>query len=263
MSKHSWQGHFGPDVMSRAWPDFSVVTDVVAVAGLDGSHELAAWPGLSALAYGTGVVAGPFARSKALAKMLGGRPVGPMLEYRPYLKLVVFVPTKALDRVRDTLTSAGAGHIGAYSHCTFAAQGAGTFKPGPGSNPHIGREGRLEYVEEYRLETILPTWLETEIVDAMVQAHPYEEVAYDLIPLANRLVVPQAFLGEDGTVRTAEVTPELAAWAVSTGVRHIEAESCHQDSRRDLGRQGIAVGLVPLGTWTVPGLKAILEEVRH
>jgi hypothetical protein len=262
MSKHSWQGHFGPDVVSRTWPDFDTITGVVPVSGHDDGPRLAAWPGTDAL-MGSGVVAGAFARAKAVGKVLGGRPVGPYLEYRPYLKLVVFVPAKALDRVRDTLTQAGAGHIGAYSHCTFGTPGTGTFKPGPGTRPHIGKQGRLEYVEEYRLETILPTWLESDVVERMLAAHPYEEVAYDLYPLANRLMVPQAFLGEDGVVRTAEVTPEIGAWAISTGLQRIEAEACHDESRLELARWGIGVSLVPLGTWTVPGLQSILEEVAR
>jgi hypothetical protein len=261
VSRHSWQGHFGPDVVSRAWPEFSEITGVVPVSGHDDGYQLAAWPGTSPL-LGSGVVAGRFARAKALGKVLGGRPVGPPLDYRPYVKLVVFVPADALDAVRNAIAAAGAGHIGAYSDCTFAAPGTGTFMPGPGTHPYIGREGELERVEEYRLETILPRWLEHDVVDAMLKAHPYEEVAYDLYPLLNRLSVPQAFLGEDGVVRTAEVTPEIGGWAISTGITRIEAETCHEESRRELARWGIGVALVPLGTWTVPGLAAILEEVR-
>ena len=261
MSQHSWQGHFGPDVVSRAWPDFSTITGVVPVARHADAAVLAAWPGSDAL-LGAGVIAGPFARAKAVASVMGGRPVGPPLEYRPYLKLAVFVPTNALDRVRDAIIAAGAGQIGRYSHCTFAAQGTGTFKPGPGSHPYIGREGRLEYVDEYRLETILPTWLEERVVLAMKAAHPYEEPAYDLVSLANRLAVPQVYLSDDGVARTAEVTPEVGAWAISTGVHRLEAEACHESSRLQLATWDIAVSLVPLGAWTVPGLTAVLDEVR-
>lgn len=261
MSEHSWQGHFGPDVVSRAWPDFRLIAKVVPVSSPDDADTLAAWQGPNPLA-GSGVVAGPFARAKAIAKVLGGRPVGPYLVYRPYLKLTVFVPSDALDKVRDALVQAGAGHIGAYSHCSFATPGTGTFKPGPGTHPHIGQEGHLEYVEEFRLETILPMWMEDDVMAAMQEAHPYEEVAYDLYPLANRLAIPQAYLMDDGVVKTAEVTPELGAWAITTGIRHLESEQCHEASRLELARNGIAVTLVPLGTWTVPGLQMILEEVQ-
>jgi len=73
-----------------------------------------------------------------------------------YVKLVVFVPKGHEDAVRDALAGAGAGHIGNYSHCTFQVPGIGTFLPLEGTNPFIGQQGRLERVEELRLETIVP-----------------------------------------------------------------------------------------------------------
>lgn len=260
MSKHSWQGHFGPDVVSRTWPEFGEVTEVVPVAGSDARVTLAGWPSARALA-SSGVVAGAFARSKAVARVLGGRPVGPLLTFRPFLKLVVFVPRNAVDRVRDALVAAGAGSVGPYTHMTFAAAGAGTFRATGATNTRGGREGRIEYVDESALAVILPTWIEEEVLAAMKASHPYEDAAFDLIPLANRLTVPQAYLGEDGTVRTALVTEELASWAVNTGVDRIEAERTDGDSRLEMAERGIRVGLVPLGTWTVPGLSSILAEV--
>ena len=259
MSQHSWQGHFGPDVVSRTWPEFRESTDVVPVAGSDARVTLAGWDGPRALA-STGVVAGPFARSKAVGRILGGRAVGPLLTFRPFLKLVVFVPRTAVDRVRDALVAAGAGSVGAYTHMTFAAAGAGSFRA-RAANARGGREGRIEYVDESALAVILPTWIEDEVLAAMKASHPYEDAAFDLIPLANRLTVPQAYLGDDGTVRTALVTEELASWAVNTGVERIEAERTHGDSRLEMAERGIQVGLVPLGTWTVPGLASILAEV--
>lgn len=102
-----------------------------------------------------------------------------------YQKLVVFVPQGYEDGVRDALARAGAGHIGNYSHCTFQAQGTGTFLPLEGSTPFLGEQGRLERAAEYRLETIIPESRARQAVQAMLAAHPYEEVAYDLYPLAN------------------------------------------------------------------------------
>lgn len=102
----------------------------------------------------------------------------------PLLKLVVFVPPSHTDAVRDTLAAAGAGWIGAYSHCSFTSPGTGTFMPREGTNPYIGRMGSLERVEELRLETILPASRRQEALAAMLKAHPYEEAAYDLYPLA-------------------------------------------------------------------------------
>lgn len=102
------------------------------------------------------------------------------------VKLVVFVPVGHEDAVREALASAGAGHIGNYSHCTFQSPGTGTFLPLAGTNPFIGEQGKLEYVQEVRLETALLESKVRRAVAAMLKAHPYEEVAYDLYPLANR-----------------------------------------------------------------------------
>lgn len=100
-------------------------------------------------------------------------------------KVVVFVPLEYADAVRESMGNAGAGHIGNYSHCTFQAEGIGTFKPLGGTNPFIGKQNEMEYVSEYRLETIVPEVILKDVLQAMIAAHPYEEVAYDVIPLAN------------------------------------------------------------------------------
>lgn len=98
-------------------------------------------------------------------------------------KIVVFVPQGYEDAVRDAMTSAGAGWIGNYSHCTFQTTGTGTFKPLAGSNPFIGSQGEMERVAELRLETVVPRGVLSSVLEAMFQAHPYEEVAYDLYRL--------------------------------------------------------------------------------
>jgi len=102
-----------------------------------------------------------------------------------YIKLAVFVPSGHLEEVRRAVTEAGAGHIGNYSDCTFAAPGTGTFRPLDGTIPYIGKTGELEMVEEVKLETVLPAARLASVLDAMLKAHPYEEVAYDLYPLEN------------------------------------------------------------------------------
>lgn len=98
-------------------------------------------------------------------------------------KLVVFVPATHHKQVLEAVCRAGAGHIGNYSWCTFNTKGTGTFQPEEGTNPFIGQQGQMEEVEEIRLETIVPESGEHRIIQAMLQAHPYEEVAYDLYPL--------------------------------------------------------------------------------
>lgn len=100
-------------------------------------------------------------------------------------KITVFVPADFADAVRDALSSAGAGWIGNYSHCTFQTAGTGTFIPREGANPYLGTAGKLERVDEVRLETIVPAHLREQAVRAMLKAHPYEEAAYDLYALAN------------------------------------------------------------------------------
>lgn len=103
----------------------------------------------------------------------------------PLLKLTVFVPAEAAEKVRNAIAQAGAGHIGNYSHCAFMANGTGTFMPLDGTNPYIGEQGRLERVAEVRLETVLSESLANRVIAAMLETHPYEEVAYDLYNLKN------------------------------------------------------------------------------
>lgn len=98
-------------------------------------------------------------------------------------KLVIYVPLTHVNEVREAISRAGAGFIGKYSDCTFRSSGIGTFKPGENADPFIGHAGHLEEVEEARLETICPQHLIKPVVDAMMQSHPYEEVAYDIYKL--------------------------------------------------------------------------------
>ena len=99
-------------------------------------------------------------------------------------KLVVFVPAEALDAVRDALFVAGAGKIGEYERCSWYAEGTGTFLPGDAATPTSGERGREERTPELRLETVYPVEREEEVVHALRAAHPYEEPAFDLYPLA-------------------------------------------------------------------------------
>jgi len=96
-------------------------------------------------------------------------------------KLVLFVPEKALGKVRKAICSAGAGKVGQkYDNCTFCSKGTGTFRPRAGARPYIGKVGKLGKVKEYRLETIVMKKHLKKVVAAMKQAHPYEEPAYDV-----------------------------------------------------------------------------------
>jgi dinuclear metal center YbgI/SA1388 family protein len=100
-------------------------------------------------------------------------------------KLVTYVPLSHAEAVRNALFEAGAGHIGNYSDCSFNADGSGTFKGNYHTNPYVGEPGKRHTENEVRIETIYPAVLESKLLMALVLAHPYEEVAYDLYPLTN------------------------------------------------------------------------------
>ncbi|MFO7765297.1 MAG: Nif3-like dinuclear metal center hexameric protein [Pelovirga sp.] len=127
-----------------------------------------------------------------LAEELGLAAVVPLEPARTdgYRKLVVYVPSGHENDVMDAMFKAGAGHIGAYDRCSFRTIGTGTFRGGADTDPFIGTPGSQEEAEELRLETIIPVHLQERVVTRMIKAHPYEEVAYDLIPLANPVAGP-------------------------------------------------------------------------
>lgn len=101
-------------------------------------------------------------------------------------KLVVFVPTAHRDEVMQALFAAGAGQIGDYDECSFHHPGTGSFRAGAGTDPYVGQRGQRHYEDELRLEVILPHYRLTAVLQALEEAHPYEEVAYDLYPLENK-----------------------------------------------------------------------------
>ncbi|MBM3918309.1 MAG: Nif3-like dinuclear metal center hexameric protein [Sphingomonadales bacterium] len=102
-------------------------------------------------------------------------------------QLTTFVPITHADTVREALFSAGAGWVGSYSHASFNLRGEGTFQPEEGSNPFSGGEGTLERVDEMRIELVYPHWLEGVVLKALFDAHPYEEVAYNILKLENKV----------------------------------------------------------------------------
>jgi dinuclear metal center YbgI/SA1388 family protein len=107
-------------------------------------------------------------------------------------KVAVFVPNAYLDTVRRAMFEAGAGQIGAYDSCSFNLEGTGTFRGLEGTDPFVGKPGELHQEPETRLETVVPEHLLDGVLKAMVNAHPYEEVAYDVYPLENEYAVAGA-----------------------------------------------------------------------
>ncbi len=121
-----------------------------------------------------------------LAGILGIRGAEPLAPRGKLYKLVVFVPPEAVEDVAGAVFAAGAGKIGRYGRCSFRAEGIGTFLPEEGTRPYIGEVGVEERVREIRLETIVPAERLQKVIGAMLSAHPYEEVAYDVYPLEIR-----------------------------------------------------------------------------
>lgn len=102
-------------------------------------------------------------------------------------KLVTFIPVKDSERVRKAVFEAGAGTIGNYDYCGYSLEGTGSFRGDETTTPYAGEKGKLHYENEIRFETVFPSWLESNIVKALLLSHPYEEVAYDIYTLDNQL----------------------------------------------------------------------------
>ena len=101
------------------------------------------------------------------------------------LKLAVYVPASHADAVRDALFAAGCGEIGNYGSCSYNVDGFGTFKANEGCNPFCGNIGELHRENETRIETIMPSYIKGRVIKALLNAHPYEEPAYDIYPVKN------------------------------------------------------------------------------
>ncbi|MEP6596034.1 MAG: Nif3-like dinuclear metal center hexameric protein [Ginsengibacter sp.] len=117
-------------------------------------------------------------------------------------KLVAFAPLKDADNIRSALFEAGAGKLGKYSECSFNIEGTGTFKAGEGADPHVGEIGKRHEEREIKIEVVFPGYLQNKVVRAMIEAHPYEEVAYDIFSLAN-------YLSDVGSGLTGELTEAI------------------------------------------------------
>lgn len=130
----------------------------------------------------------PGGTNDVLADLIGVRDTRPLTnrhQDRLY-KICVFVPEEAVSRVRDAMAEAGAGRIGNYSHCSFRSRGTGTFVPLAGARPYLGEVGQMEEADEYRLEMLCAGSVRDQVVSALLESHPYEEVAYDIYELANQ-----------------------------------------------------------------------------
>lgn len=134
-----------------------------------------------------------------------------------FFKLAAFVPEEALDEVREAVCAQGAGVIGDYTRCSFASPGLGTFLgDAEKAAPAVGEAGRLARTPELRLEVLLRRELAGRVIGALREAHPYEEVAYDLYPLANQ--EPRTGLARIGTLEEPCGLEEFSARVQKHGV---------------------------------------------
>lgn len=101
------------------------------------------------------------------------------------LKLATFVPKLHVQRVREAIFEAGGGAIGNYDACSFNAEGYGSFRPNSNAHPFVGELNKIHYEDEVKIEVIFPDFIQDQVINSMIKAHPYEEPAYDLIPLNN------------------------------------------------------------------------------
>ena len=128
-------------------------------------------------------------------------------------KWVIYTPPESADAVRAAVFEAGAGHIGAYSQCSWSVTGIGQFMPDHGANPTVGTVGAVERVAEDRVEVVAPARLRGPVLAAMCAAHPYEEPAFDVLTLAP---LPDGVgLGRIGSLPRPQRFAEFVAFADS------------------------------------------------
>jgi len=121
-----------------------------------------------------------------LAEKAGLKNITALLPKKDLLrKLVTFCPLAETAKLREALFKAGAGNIGNYDSCSFNAEGSGSFRANENAHPFTGNINELHFEKETRIETIYPVYKENEVISALLEVHPYEEVAYDIYPLSN------------------------------------------------------------------------------
>ncbi|MEX2336544.1 MAG: Nif3-like dinuclear metal center hexameric protein [Fulvivirga sp.] len=140
------------------------------------------------------------------------------------LKLATFIPRAYTKEVVAALHAAGAGNVGNYSHCSFKVPGTGTFQPNDEANPLIGQANQQEEVSEDRVEMILPSYLENQVLAALHQSHPYEEVAYFITALNN-------YNQEIGSGMIGELEEEMEPFAFLKHLKRRMSLSCIRHTR--------------------------------
>lgn len=187
--------------------------------------------------------AAPGGFDDSLAERLGLAPSGVLVPTAAenQLKFVVFVPQSEALRVRRAATEAGAGGFGNYTDVAFEARGIGTFLPLEGARPAVGQVGKVERVEEVRLEMLVSERELKGVIAAVLEAHPYEEVAYDIYPLRNPgLVYGRGRIGE--LPLKVSLDTVLAQVNDALGLRPEQQARCLNRSDLPIGSLAVASG---------------------
>ena len=200
----------------------------------------------------------------ALCDILGLTDVVPLAPEigEGHYQLVAFCPEEDVRKVRDALFAAGCGQIGAYSACSFSGKGTGTFRPGEGTSPRIGKQGELSEVAEVRLEAVTPRRNVGKAVAALRAAHPYEEPVIDLYPIG--IPVPGVGTGRVGSLPATLRLTELAA-AVKEGL-HAPAVTVSGGGDVPVKRLALCAGAGAdlIGQAMASGADAFLTgEIKH
>ncbi len=201
----------------------------------------------------------------ALADLFGLQgtvPLDPVLETLD--TLVVSVPTADAGRLRAALTAAGAGQIGSYDSCTWSVAGTGAFRPLPGAAPAVGEVGRLEQVDEVRIETVVPADRRDEVLRVLLATHPYETPAWSLLP---SVPLPgPAGLGRVGDLPQPMALGELVELTTTVLPPTFWGVRAAGDARRVVRRLAVCGGAGDdvLGQAAAAGADALLtSDLRH
>ena len=153
------------------------------------------------------------------------------------VKVVVYVPTSYADAVADAMHSCGAGNIGDYEHCSYRIAGEGRYRAKAGAHPFVGTPGEMHSEPETRIEVIADAAVKDRVVQAMLQAHPYEEPAYDVLQLQNESPYEGA-----GVVGDIEPTSATDFFAKLKNVFGVDAVRFCGDATKTIRRVALCGG---------------------
>ncbi len=188
-------------------------------------------------------------------------PLDPIRRDAEILKLVAFVPPGEAAALRAALSAAGAGVIGDYRECSFELRGRGSFLGGSETNPSRGQRGRLEFVDESRLEMIVPAARVAAVVRALYAAHSYEEPAFDLYPVAELAKRGRVGMGRVGVLRRAMRGAAIVE-RIGRGV-DLRLASVVGNLRRAFRSVTAAAGSFGIGALRDPDSLVLTGEMHH